>query len=118
MAKNGLHLRHDELSRLRSSTTMETSSQSLNSIKLTETTSIKLVRNFFTAAFGCLAFLRGLLSDDHFTDDAFLVPQSNGQQKASLVRIKRLKHGVSESGDTLNAWIASLANGIFSCIAC
>lgn len=74
---------------------------------LTEATSMKMVRNFITAAFGCLAFLRGLFPDDHFIDDAFQSPNELNQLKPSIVRIKRLKQGVSDSADMLLSWIVS-----------
>lgn len=77
-----------------------------NSSSLTEKTSIQLVKNFMSAAIGSLSFLRELFSDDNFIDDTFQVPHQVNT-KPNIVRIKRLKRGVSESADTLISWLVS-----------
>lgn len=88
----------------------------VSGLPLSETASLKLVQNFITAAFGCLAFLRGLFPDDHFIDDTFQAPQELNQLKPNIVRIKRLKQGVSDSADTLISWIVSTL--LLSCRKC
>lgn len=59
-----------------------------------------------SAAIGSLSFLRELFSDDNFIDDTFQVPHQVNT-KPNIVRIKRLKRGVSESADTLISWLVS-----------
>lgn len=59
-----------------------------------------------SAAIGCLAFLRGLFADENFIDDIFQVPHL-ANSKPNIVRIKRLKRGVSEPVDILISWLVS-----------
>lgn len=78
----------------------------VNNSSFTEKTSIQLVKNFMSAAIGSLSFLRELFSDDNFIDDTFQVPHPVNT-KPNIVRIKRLKRGVSEPADTLISWLVS-----------
>lgn len=79
---------------------------SKNSNSFTEKQSTQLVKSFMSAAIGCLAFLRGLFADENFIDDIFQVPHL-ANSKPNIVRIKRLKRGVSEPVDILISWLVS-----------
>ncbi|KAG8699266.1 DNA binding protein [Ceratobasidium sp. 394] len=87
---------------------------------MTATTSLQTVRTLFSAGLGCITWIRGLLSDDNFTDSYLtssprsgLLEISESQRTSNSTRIKTVKRGFSTEADCL---LDYLENGIFDAL--
>ncbi|KAG8690595.1 DNA binding protein, partial [Ceratobasidium sp. 394] len=87
---------------------------------MTATTSLQTVQTLFSAGLGCITWIRGLLSDDNFTDSYLtssprsgLLEISQSQHTSNSTRIKTVKRGFSTEADSL---LDYLEKGIFDAL--
>lgn len=83
-----------------------TKKRSKVSERLSINQSEKTIIDVLLMSISCIAFLRGFFTDNHFSDDKFTAPNSNGSNNnKNYIKIKKLKKGISPKADTILNWI-------------
>ncbi|CAE6397344.1 unnamed protein product [Rhizoctonia solani] len=90
---------------------------------LTATSSVQVVKTLISSGFGCITWIRGLLSDDNFTDATLYGSRSSemlsttsiqdpSQVSSSSTKVKVIKHGFSTEADSLLDYIDGIYDAL------
>ncbi|CCO26388.1 Meiosis-specific protein HOP1 [Rhizoctonia solani AG-1 IB] len=90
---------------------------------LTAASSIQVVKTLISSGFGCITWIRGLLSDDNFVDGTLYGSKSDemlsassaqgpGQVSSSSTKVKVIKRGFSTEADSLLDYIDGIYDAL------